>query len=292
MFGGLGSAVNTTGGLISLYGGYKAGKSRRKAAKAQYGAMQDALNQYRKGSTDALGNTLSANKDGRWSYDLGNAGQSAKTAANNANYLMATTPNKTSQQLMRDNLMGNQLANTLTARANQNAAMRSGARTNSNLGRIANSYGKAGSQGLRDNYLQGIQAGKNAVNYNANMRNALAQTANASNQQIQNIQGNLQNMVNGLNATAMNQGNNLAQATANPYMHGMSNADMWKGIGGFVSSIGQNMEMSENVLLSAILGSMNKNNSTNGANTGSNEEVSNALSSILPLLAKLYMGGA
>ena len=281
MFGSAGSMTNMAGGLASLYGGYKAGKSRRKAAKAQYAAMKNALDQYKAGSIDALGNKLSANDKGVWSYNLNNSGKAARDASNNANYKLATTADKTAAELSRNALTSKNLANTMTARANQAAAMRSGARTNSNLGNIANSFSQAGSLRLRDNYMQGLQAGQNAVNYNAQMRQNLGQAASAASQPIQNIQGNLQNMVGNLNATQMNQGNNLARATANPYMHGMSNADMWKGIGGFVSSVGQNMEQNEN--MNNFLGALGQNQ----GNGNGGLDMTTVLS-----LAKLLFGGA
>lgn len=278
---GLGAGLGLAGGAMSLYGGYKAGRSKSKAAKAQYAAMKKALEQYKAGSIDALGNKLSANDKGVWSYDLNNSGQAAKNAANNANYLLGTTANKSANEIARDNLMGNHFANTMTARANQAAAMRSGARTNSNLGKISDSFGRAGSQMLRDNYLQGVKASKNAAIQNANMRNALASSAQNANAPIQNIQNNLQNMVGNLNATQMNQGNNLAQATSNPYMHGMANADLWKGLGGFTSSLGQNYLQQQN--MNNFLGALGQNQ----GNGNGGLDMITTLS-----LAKMLFGGA
>lgn len=200
------------GAIGGAYAGQRKARNANKAQKRKMQLMREALNQFKAGSMDALGNKLSANAQGLWSYDLNNAGKAARNAANYANYKLGTTADKSAAEIARDNLMSKHLANTMTARANQAAAMRSGARTNSNLGRIADSFSQAGSQRLRDNYMQGIQAGKNAVNYNAQMRQNLAQAANAANQPIQNIQRNLQNMVNGLNGSVMRQYNNIASA--------------------------------------------------------------------------------
>ena len=236
------------------YGSYKSGKAKAKAAKRQRQMLQEGLNQLKAGSIDALGNKLSANKQGIWNYNLNNAGKAARNAANYANYKLGTTADKTSAELSRDNLMSKHLANTMTARANQAAAMRSGARTNSNLKNIADSFSQAGSQRLRDNYAQGIMAGKNANNYNANMRQNLAQSAMASNQPIQNIQRNLQGMVNNLNKSVMGQYNNLAQAVSNPYANGQHMADMWKGLGSGGSAYLQNQQQQVNfdALLKAL----------------------------------------
>ena len=194
------------------YAGQRKARNANKAQKERMRLMQEALNQFKAGSMDALGNKLSADSKGLWSYNLNNAGKAARDAANIANYKLGTTADKTAAELSRNALTSKHLANTMTARANQAAAMRSGARTNSNLGNIANSFSQAGSQRLRDNYMQGLQAGQNAVNYNAQMRQNLGQAANAAGQPIRNIQGNLQNMVNGLNNSVMMQYNNMASA--------------------------------------------------------------------------------
>ena len=242
---------------LKAYGNYKKGKAKRKAAKARMKMLQEGLNQYKAGSIDALGNKLSANKQGVWDYNLNNSGKAARNAANNANYKLGTTADKTSAELSRDALMSNHLANTMTARANQAAAMRSGARTNSNLKNIANSFSQAGSQRLRDNYAQGIMAGKNANNYNAQMRQNLAQAATLANQPIQNIQGNLQNMVNNLNKPVMSQYNTMAGAAANPYMHGMDKGNMYEGIGSGITAYQQTQQQQMNfdALLKALMSS-------------------------------------
>lgn len=237
----------------SAAGGFLSGQKKNKAQKKALRSMQRALNAYKAGSIDALGNKLSADKNNVWSYNLNNSGQAAKNAANNANYLLGTTANKSANEIARDNLMGNHYANTMTARANQNAAMRSGARTNSNLGRIADSFGKSGSQGLRDNYLQGINASKNAAIQNANMRNALASSAQNANVPIQNIQGNLQNMVGNLNNNVANIYRGIAATRASD--NNSATGGLLQGLGGALGMFGSNMQNQANFeQLLAILG--------------------------------------
>lgn len=228
------------------YGNYKKGKAKRKAAKEQAKQQQIALAQFLQGSSDAYGNKLSADPSGHWKYDLTYSTNKAKQAADRANVLLGTTANKTSDQLRRQNNFGNQLANTMTARANQNAAMRSGARTNSNLGNISTGFGQAGSQRLRDNYVQGLKNSQDAVNYNANMKNNLAQMATNTAAPINNIQNNLQNMVNSLNATVLGQGNNIAQSMGNPYMHGLDIGEMWSGLGQGGMAFANNLQQQQN----------------------------------------------
>lgn len=194
----------------NMYSNYKSARNNNKANKKQLEMMMHALNQYKAGSVDAYGNKLSANNSGKWNFNLSNPTQQAVNNANRAMYLAGTTANKSSGEIVRDNMIGKQLANTLTARANQQAAMRSGARTNSNLGKISSAYGQQGSQNLRDFYQQGIKAGKNSTMYNAQMRNALNNNINSAMSPVSTIQNNLQNMVSGLNGTVMGQMNNIA----------------------------------------------------------------------------------
>lgn len=215
------------GPIIQGYNSYRDAKAKNKAQKEKIKQMQIALMHLYAGSSDALGNKLSADPSGHWKYDLTYSTNKAKQAADRANVLLGTTANKTSDQLRRQNTFGNQLANTITARANQNAAMRSGARTNSNLGTISNSFGQAGSQKLRDNYVQGLKNSQNAVNYNANMRSNLANAAQNAAAPINSVQNNLQQMVNGLNKAGMGQINDIAanikpkQQTMGAYFKGM-----------------------------------------------------------------------
>lgn len=242
----LATAASTAGGFLS-------GQKKKKAQKNALRSMQRALNAYKAGSIDALGNKLSANKNNVWSYDLNNSGKAARDAANNANYKLGTTADKTAAELSRNALTNKNLANTMTARANQTAAMRSGARTNSNLGNIANSFSQAGSQRLRDNYMQGLQAGQNAVNYNAQMRQNLGQAASAAGQPIGNIQGNLQNMVGNLNNNVANIYKGIAATRASD--NNSATGGLLQGLGGALGMLGGNMQNQANFeQLLAMLG--------------------------------------
>lgn len=200
------------GALGGAYSGYKSAKNANKAQKERMRLLKEGLKQFKAGSLDAYGNKLSANKDGLWSYNLSRSGNAAKSAANKGIYELANYNNKSRAEILRDNLAGNQLANTLTARANQAAAMRSGARTNSNLGAISTAYARQGSQNLRNNYLNAMKNAKNSASYNANVRNNLAQAANSSMYPLNSMQNNLQRMVLGLNGSVMQQYNNMAGA--------------------------------------------------------------------------------
>lgn len=238
--------IQAAGSATSLYGSYKSGQAKKKAAKARMKMLQEGLKQFKAGSLDALGNKLSADNNGLWSYNLSNSGKAAKNAASKGLYSLANFNDKSRAEIMRDTLNNTHLANTLTARANQAAAMRSGARTNSNLGKISSSYARQGSQNLRNAYLQGLQNAKNSAAYNANIRNNLATAAYNSMAPINSIQNNLQNMVNNLNKSVMNQYNTMAGAAANPYLHGQTTADLFKGIGGMTSGYAQNQQQQQN----------------------------------------------
>ena len=212
-------------------------------------------------TTDAFGNNLSY-KGGTWQYNLSNAGRNAKNAASNAIANAGSYQNKSRAEIARDTMNKNYLSNMLTARANQAAAMRSGARTNSNLGNISNSYARLGSQNLRNDYKQGFNDAKNSALYNANIRNALAQAANSSLQPINSMQGNLLQMITGLSGIQMNQLNNIAQAKANSYLNGQDVADLIKGLGGMVSAYSQNQQEQDNFdkLIAALSSQEKKNN--------------------------------
>ena len=215
----------------SLAGGAMQGIGQRKAAKKQEEQMKQALATLKSGGVDALGNRLRFGPNG-FQYDLNRSAQLAQRGANNAIGLAGIIPNKTREEILRDNFVTNNRANMLTARANQAAAMRSGARTNSNLGKISNSYGKTGSQMLRDNYLQGLKASKNDAMYNANMRNALAQNANAAMQPLQNIQSNLQKQVGSLNPMVAQGQAALGQAQAQVPTNDQLLGNLLQGIAG------------------------------------------------------------
>lgn len=230
------------GTLTSAAGGFLSGKSKKKAAKKRMQMMQDALNQFKAGSTDATGNTLSADNSGRWSYNLGIGGKNAALAANRANILAGTTAPKSRSEIVRDNFLSNHLGSMLAARANMAGAMRSGMRTNSNLGNIARALSQQTNNNLQQNYANAMMQGKNNATYNANMFSNLANAATNASAPINNIQNNLQQMVQGLNLPVMNQMNQIAGAASNPYLSGQGIADLLKGAGGMIGAYAQNQQ--------------------------------------------------
>ena len=234
------------GAVTSAVGGYLSGKAKKKAAKKQMQMMQDALNQYKAGSTDATGNTLSADKNGRWNYNLGIGGKNAALAANRANILAGTTAPKSRSEILRDNLTSNNIGNMLSARANQAAAMRAGMRTNSNLGNISQALARQTSNNFAQNYANAMQNAKNNATYNANLASNLGASAVNASAPINNIQTGLQNMVNGLNGNVLSQMNKMAGAASNPYLHGQATADLFKGVGGMMGAYAQNQQESAN----------------------------------------------
>lgn len=231
-----------TGAALSTVGGYLSGRSKKKSAKKQTQMMQDALNQYKAGSTDATGNTLSADKSGKWSYNLGIGGKNAALAANHANILAGTTAPKSRSEILRDNLTSNNIGNMLAARANQAAAMRAGMRTNSNLGNISKALARQTSNNFAQNYTNAMQNAKNSATYNANIASNLGAGAVNASAPINNIQTNLRQMISGLNGNVMNQMNTIAGAASNPYLHGQATADLFKGLGGMMGAYSQNQQ--------------------------------------------------
>ena len=235
-----------TGAAIGAVGGYLSGRAKKKSAKKQMQMMQDALNQYKAGSTDATGNTLSADKSGRWNYNLGIGGKNAALAANRANILAGTTAPKSRSEILRDNLTSNNIGNMLAARANQAAAMRAGMRTNSNLGNISQALARQTSNNFAQNYANAMQNAKNDATYNANLASNLGASAVNASAPINNIHTGLQNMVNGLNGNVLSQMNKMAGVASNPYLHGQTTADLFKGIGGMMGAYAQNQQESAN----------------------------------------------
>lgn len=242
-FGPWGAAA---GAVLGGVGGYLSGRSKKKAAKKKMQMMQNALNQFKAGSTDATGNTLSADNSGRWSYNLGIGGKNAALAANRANILAGTTAPKSRSEIVRDNFNANHLGAMLAARANNAAALRSGMRTNSNLGNISRALAQQTNQNMLQNYANALMQGKNNATYNANMYSNLANSATNAAAPINNIQNNLQDMVHGLNGQVMNQINAMAGAASNPYLNGQGIADLFKGVGGMLSAYGQNQQEQSN----------------------------------------------
>lgn len=202
-----------------LYGGWKSGQAKKKAAQKQLDYMKKAL---QLGTIDAYGNKLSADSNGVLSYDLTNATKQARTGAEKAMYALGNYNDKSGRQIANETMLANTIANNKAAQANQNAAMKQALRTSSNLGSISAGFANQNSKNLRNAYLQGQHQALNAPQYNANMRNTLAQAAANAQQPLGNIQNNLQNQ----RKTQMMQLNNIAQAQNDPYLHGQTTADI------------------------------------------------------------------
>lgn len=254
---GWGTAI---GAVLGGIGGYLSGSSKKKTAKKQQQMLQEALNQYKAGSVDALGNKLSADINGKWKFDLGLAGKNAALAATRANILASTTPLKSRSEIARDNFNANHIGNMLAARANQAAAMRSGMRTNSNIGNISQALARQTANNFTQNYANALQNAKNDAVYNANIASNLGSAAYNAAVPINNMQNNLVQQVATLNPVSMQQYNNIANAQS-PYSNGQGTADLFGGLGGMLSAFSQNKQEQSNydALLTAIMQRNNTN---------------------------------
>lgn len=224
---------------------FLSGRSKKKSLQKKKKLMQQALKHYQAGSTDVYGNKLSSNSDGNWNYDLNLASQLGRNAANRAMIDSANYVPKSATQIRNETLANNLLANNLTARANQSAAMRSGLRTNSNLGNIAAGFSRQGSRNLRNAYQQGLQNANNTADINAKTRSNLSNAASSAMKPMTTIQSNLQNMVNNLNKTVMNQENNIANVAGNPYLYGQEYADVLGSLGQSAPDVAQSFDQAD-----------------------------------------------
>jgi hypothetical protein len=228
------------------------------------------------GSTDAYGNTLSADPSGRWKFDLSLPTKMAVRGINESLLGLGTISPKFSNQIRNENLLINTIANGEIARANQAAAMKQGMRSGSNLGYISNAYSKNRDNNIRNAFLKAQSNAANPFLYNANVKNNLASVIGNAMQPINSIQTNLKDMVNTLNVHEMNQMNKIAGASANPYLHGQVEADLMKGLGTAVGDFAANVQQQQdNQQLLNLLEKMYTNNSnvvtkstTNNKNTG------------------------
>lgn len=232
------------GAIASGIGGYKKDKAASEAAKQRLRAMQKALQMYQVGSTDALGNTLSAGKDGRWSYNLSTPTKMLRSGINKSMIDLGNFQGKNQSDYLAQNLAGLTTANRRVAQANQSAAMKNALRTGSNVGLISSAYNQANMQNMRNAFNNAYKNSTNWQNINANTKNNLATTLNNSMQPMNNIQGNLQSMVNSLNKTQMEQQNEIADAQFDKTLAGRTkDANVWQAAGGAMSGAGQNMYM-------------------------------------------------
>jgi hypothetical protein len=270
---GIGTAI---GAVVGGIGGYLSGSAKKKAEKERIKKLTQALRMLQAGSTDAFGNTLSADKTGRWKYNLSIPTQQAVKGANNILLSMGTYNPKMSSQIRNENLLSNIITNGEIARANQAAAMKQGLRSGSNLGYISNAYTKNRDKNIRNALLNAQKSAANPLTYNANVIAQLGQAAGVAMQPVNSIQTNLKDMVNTLNVQEMNQMNKIAGASANPYLHGQVEADLMKGLGTAVGDYAANaQQQQDNQQLLNLLEKMYTNNSnvvkkstTNNKNTG------------------------
>lgn len=201
MEGGIGGyqTGGPVGALVGIGLGAYQGHQKKKARKKAERRLREALQRLMAGSTDAYGNTLSADKTGKWSYNLSNAGRNAKLLADSALRDAATYQNKTPQQIADQNALTQALAEVNAKRAAQSAVARSNLRTGSNMSRSLANIARQSTENLRNNILQGRSNAANSHLYNANVRNSLANTVANSMAPLNSMQNSLQNMINNLN---------------------------------------------------------------------------------------------
>lgn len=274
-FGPWGAAA---GAVVGGIGGYLSGKSKKKAEQERIKKLTQALRMLQAGSTDAYGNTLSADKSGRWKFDLSLPTEMAVRGINKSLLDLGTLSPKFSNQIRNENLLVNSIANGEIARANQAAAMKQGMRSGSNLGYISNAYSKNRDNNIRNAFLRAQSNAANPFLYNANIKNNLASVIGNAMQPINSIQTNLKDMVNTLNVHEMNQMNKIAGASANPYLHGQVEADLLKGIGSATTGFFEHQQQNEfnNKLIDYLMQNLG-NNETNitQTKTTNNKNVGN-----------------
>lgn len=237
---GWGTAI---GAVIGGIGGALGDKAKSKAAKRKLKMMQQALRMYQAGSTDAFGNTLSADGSGRWSYNLTPSTQYAVNGANAAMRELGSYRPKSFSSLLGNTFLGNNFANNYTANASQSNAMRRALQQGSNIGVISTAYNNSKMNDMRKNLSDSYQTAQNHDQYNANNRRTLGESAYYTQLPVNTIQSNLQDMVNNLNKTEMDQMNAMAGAGAAKTLAGRSTtANMFKALGGGINAYDQNQQ--------------------------------------------------
>lgn len=247
-----------TGIVTSAIGGYLSGRAKKKAAKNRLKQLKKALSMFMRGSTDAFDNTLSADSTGRWSYNLSNAGRSAKNIAERELSAASNYQNKTPQQLTQDNVLIQALTNAQMDKTAKSAVSRSGLRTGSNMSNALGNIARQSANNLRNSWKNSVAAGKNAQQYNMNMRNNLNTGAYNAMQPINSMQNNLQNMVRGLNGPVMQQMNAIAGASSNPYLYGQDTANLISAIGSGMGMYSNNLQNQSN--FNQLIEALNKRN--------------------------------
>lgn len=187
------------GGIAGAIGGALGGHSKKKARKKAEKRLREALAKLMAGSTDAYGNTLSAASNGRWLYNLSDAGKNAKSIAESALLNAKNYQNKTPRQLADDNALIQALAQQKALNNARSAVSLANLRTGSAMNNAVANIARQSQQNLRNSWLQGLANAKNSAEYNLTMRNNLANTASNAMKPLSSMQTNLQNMVKGLN---------------------------------------------------------------------------------------------
>lgn len=195
-FGPWGAAIGgAIGAGLGAFQGHQKKKARRKAEQR----LREALQKLMIGSTDAFGNTLSADNSGRWSYNLSNAGRNAKLLAERALRNASSYQDKTPQQIADQNALIQALAEVRAKKVAQSAMAKSNLRTGSDMSKSLANIARQSTESLRNAILQGRSNAANSQLYNANIRNTLNGSVQDAMAPINSMQSNLQSMVKGLN---------------------------------------------------------------------------------------------
>jgi len=273
-FGPWGTAI---GAVVGGIGGALGGRAKSKAAKRRLKLMQQALRMFQAGSTDAFGNTLSADGSGRWSYNLNPSTQQAVNGANSALRSMGDYKVKSFNDILYDNLFGTAFSNNASANASQSNAMRKALQQGSNIGVISTAYNNNKMNTMRNKFQNSYN---NALNYNginAQNRANLATGASSMIKPIASIENNLQDMVNNLNKAEMDQMNRIAGAGADKtYAGRMTAANALSDFGDIISRFSNqpntgsienynnsSYNANKDELINALIASILTNNSNN-----------------------------
>lgn len=237
---GIGAGMSALGGSLETIGNMK---SKNKARKARIAGLQNAKNEFTLGSTDTQGNRLNFNKDRGWGFDLSNSGKAEVTNANRQAYLANAMGGKLPSAYRNQLTAQDFLSAQRQANANQNAASRVALRTGSNVGDVMRSFGRAGSDYLRQAMLQNIRNGQAAQvqamsDYINNANNAKAIT--------QNTMNGLLNIQNGPAAQQLALNQAMAEAAAVPKTNWLqTGGKILQGTGQAIGGFGNNMNMQQ-----------------------------------------------
>lgn len=249
MIGAIGMGLTGFGGTSSAIGGAISGNKAKKAKKKQ---LQQGMNDFQLGSTDASGNRYNFNQQRGWGYDLSNAGKAARTAANRGIYQMNTLGNISPSQAANNMIAADYNAARTQALANQSAATRNALRTGSNVGDIIQTYGGLGSATLR-NIMQ--QHNRNALNLQAQNAQNYANVAQSLAKPYNDIMTNLQNQQNGAATQQMQLRQAMADAAGTPTTNALQVlGSIGQGVGGAMSKYDMGNKLMRIEAMKALLG--------------------------------------